>query len=178
MSIEKTRAHVISSVWQAVAQSGVDLSAVPQEEQEKLVGKIAENVMLTIDGLLNEEILSQPAKQVADDGTEEHVLWEGRPFLSLVETYIVTNERLKIIKGLLARDVENFELIRVQDLDYKQGVSERMLGIGDVNIRGHDKSDPQIVLRNVSNPEEVYEILRKAWLEARKRHGLQFREYM
>jgi len=31
---------------------------------------------------------------------------------------------------------------------------------------------------HVYSPEEVYEILRRAWLEARKRHGLQFREYM
>jgi hypothetical protein len=57
-------------------------------------------------------------------------------------------------------------------------MGERMMGIGDISIRGHDPSDPEITLRNVSKPEEVYEIMRKAWLEARKRHGLQFREYM
>ena len=60
--------------------------------------------------------------------------------------------------------------------DVKAG--ERVLGIGDVNIRGQDPSNPAIVLRNVPKPEEVYETLRRAWLESRKRHGLQFREYM
>jgi len=106
------------------------------------------------------------------------LLWEGRPFLSLVESYQLTSERVKIITGLVSRHVENFELIRVQDIDFKQGVSERILNIGDVTIRGHDPSDPVVVLRNVSKPEEVYETMRRAWLEARKRHGLQFREFM
>ena len=60
----------------------------------------------------------------------------------------------------------------------EQGVTERVFGIGDLIIRGHDPSDPTVELRNVSQPEVVYETLRRAWLEARKRHGLQFREFM
>ena len=79
---------------------------------------------------------------------------------------------------MFSRDIENFELIRIQDIDLSQGVHERVMGIGDVTIKGHDASAPEVVLRNVKNPEDVYETLRKAWLEARKRHGLQFREYM
>lgn len=186
MSIEQTRAKVIASVWQAIAQSGVDLSAVPQDQQEKLVGKIADSLMIAVDAMLEEsaaeaeaaeaKIVAPPA--VDDDPNAERILWKGRPFLSLVEGYVITSERLRITTGLLSRHVENFELIRIQDIDFKQNMSERMLGIGDVNIRGQDPSNPEIVLRNIPKPEEVYETLRRAWLEARKRHGLQFREYM
>jgi uncharacterized membrane protein YdbT with pleckstrin-like domain len=96
----------------------------------------------------------------------------------MVESYQITTERVKVRRGLLARDIENYELIRMQDLDLSQGMSERMLGVGDITIRGQDPSQPMLVLRNISKPEEVYELLRKAWLEARKRYGLQFREYM
>ena len=98
--------------------------------------------------------------------------------LALVESYVVTTERIKVVKGLLSRDVENFELIRIQDIDLSQGMGERMLGIGDITIRGQDASKPTLVLRNIPKPEELYETLRRAWLEARKRYGLQFREYM
>jgi hypothetical protein len=177
MSIDQTRAQVISSVWQAIAQSGVDLSSVPQEQQEKLVGKIVDSLLMAVNAIMEEE---EPLTVEEDevDENDEKVLWKGRPFLSLVENYTVTNERLKIITGLMARHVENFELIRIQDIDFKQGMTERMFGIGDITIRGHDPSNPEIKLRNVSKPEEVYEIMRKAWLEARKRHGMQFREYM
>lgn len=186
MTVEQIRAQIISSIWQAVAQSGVDLSTISQEKQEQLVRAIADRLMLTVNSLLDEIANEEPARSepgVAPaeepvDALAEPVLWRGRPFLSLVEKYTITSERLKIVRGLLARNVENFELVRIQDIDFKQGVGERMLGIGDINIRGHDPSNPEIVLRNVVKPEEVYEILRRAWLEARKRHGLQFREYM
>ena len=87
-------------------------------------------------------------------------------FLSLVEHYVLTSERIKIIRGMVSRGVENFELIRMQDIDLKQGISERVMGIGDIIIRGQDPSSPEVVLRNISKPEEVYETLRRAWLDA------------
>jgi hypothetical protein len=177
MAIEHTRAEIIASIWQAIAQSGVDLSSVPQDQQEKLIAAIANSVLLTVNNLLDEAPEQPPADEMISD-MDEQVLWRGRPFLSLAESYLLTNERIKITKGVLGRDVENFELIRVQDIDFSQGLSERLLGIGDITIRGHDASKPQIVLRNVTKPEEVYETIRKAWLAARKRHGLLFREEM
>ncbi|HEX9617092.1 MAG TPA: PH domain-containing protein, partial [Anaerolineales bacterium] len=109
---------------------------------------------------------------------DEQELWKGRPFLSVSESYLLTNERIRITKGFVGRDIENYELIRIQDIDLSQGLSERLLNIGDIHLRGHDPSRPDLVLRNVSKPEEVYETLRRAWLAARKRHGLQFREEM
>ncbi len=176
MSLEKSRAQVTASIWQAIAQSGVDLSSVSQDEQEKLVRVLSDQMLIALDGMLDE--MQEAPAQSADDDADEKMLWQGRPFLSLVESYVITSERLKIIRGLIGRDIENFELIRMQDIDYKQNVSERILGIGDITIRGADASDAEVVLRNVGAPEEVYEILRRAWLEARKRHGLQFREFM
>jgi hypothetical protein len=176
MTIEKTRAHIVSSIWQAIAQSGVDLSSLAQEDQDRLVGRIADNLLDTVDQLLEE---AQPGDlPVLEMEKDEKTIWEGRPFLSLVEKYFLTTERLKVVKGMISRDVENFELIRMQDIDLKQNVTERMLGIGDITIRGADASDPMIVMRNVKNPDAVYEAIRKAWLEARKRYGLQFREFM
>ncbi|HJW90084.1 MAG TPA: PH domain-containing protein [Anaerolineales bacterium] len=179
MAIEQVRAQIIASVWQAVAQSGVDLSPIPQEQQEKLVGKIADSLMVTMDGMLDEVTPTQPPVEMETAQPEgEHELWRGRPFMSLVENYIITSERLKITRGFLSRDIENYELIRIQDIDLSQGITERMMGIGDIRIVGQDPSHGEIILRNVPKPEEVYEIMRQAWLAARKRHGLQFREYM
>jgi hypothetical protein len=177
MSVEKIRARIIASVWQAMAQSEADLSTIPDEQQQELVNKIADNVLVAMNEALDETPGEEPTPSLGQtDG--ETVLWQGRPFLSIVETYVITDERIKIIKGWLSRDIENFELIRIQDLDINQGVSERMLGIGDITVHGQDPSSPVVVLRNIPNPERVYETLRKAWLEARKRHGLQFREFM
>jgi len=179
MNLENIRAKMISRVWQALAQSDVDLSAVPTEQQEKMVSKIADAVLVAMDEILDDEIspISEAATSDTDDD-EERVLWSGRPFLSLIEHYTITTERLKITRGLIGRQVENFELIRMQDIDYKQNLGERITNLGDITIKGQDPSNPEVILRNIAKPEDVYEILRKAWLDARKRHGLQFREFM
>jgi hypothetical protein len=53
-----------------------------------------------------------------------------------------------------------------------------MLGIGDIHIRSHDRSNPDVTINNVSNPTEVHEILRRAVLKARKKYNVSFREEM
>lgn len=185
MSIESARAKVIASVWQAVAQSGVDLSALPREQQARLVDAIADQTLKVVDELLSESTSDfdpQPdppgPQEDTDDDMAEEVLWKGRPFLSIAEHYTITDERIRLVRGILNREIENYELIRVQDLDFTQNLGERMVGVGDIHVRGHDASQPSVVLRNVHEPEKVYELLRRAWMRARKKHGLQFREEM
>ncbi len=180
MAVEQTRAQVISAIWQGIAHSGVNLAEIPVDQQEKMVEKIADQVLVSMNSFLDEVAKPVPAEEApgAQDDQAEQVLWEGRPFLSLSEHYVITTERLKIYKGMFARDMENIELIRIKDMDVNQGMSERMLGIGDLILHGHDDTAARIVLRNVSKPQDVFEILRKAWLDARKKYGLQFRDYV
>jgi hypothetical protein len=176
MSIEKYKAQVKSSVWKAVAQSGTVLKDVPMEEQNKFVDLLSDNLLVTVNEILGETV--KPSQADANLEHEEQIIWQGRPFLSVNEFYTITNERIKVVKGLFGKDIENFEMIRVQDIDVSQSLSERMLGIGDITVSGADTSSPTIVLRNIHQPHEVYELLRKTWLAARKKYGLIFREEM
>jgi len=183
MSVSETRANLNARIWQAIVQSGVDVSAIPQAEMNKLVGDIADNVLLMMDDVLEQvsgEIvtLGPSSEDALQDSDQERVLWEGRPFLSLIEHYWVTSDRIRITRGLLGKDREDVELVRVQDIDQKQGIAERAMNIGDIFVRSHDPSDPQVVLRNVADPLEVHEIIRRAVLEARKKHRLYYREEM
>lgn len=175
-TVEQYRAKLKSAIWKAVADSGVDLTAVPVEQQARLVDAVADEGLIMVNEIINEAANDNKA-QVPLEG-EEQVLWQGRPFLSLVESYVITTERVKISKGLLGKDYENFELIRVQDIDLSRGLGERMMGLGDIHIKGADPSTPEVTLRNIKDPTGVYEVLRKAWLAARKRYGLIFREDM
>jgi membrane protein YdbS with pleckstrin-like domain len=179
MTIDKIRANVKGSVWRGIAQSKADLSALQADEQNRLVDSITDSVLIAVNEVLDdaqkEARAAVPAEKLTGDET---VLWEGRPFLSMVEFYTITSERIKIVKGMFGKDIENLELVRLQDIDLSQNLSERLFNIGDIQIRGADPSHPLVVLRNVANPQDVYEILRRAWLEARKRYGLQFREML
>ena len=177
MTIDKIRAQVKGTVWQGIAQSGIDLSSLNTEQQNHLVESIANSVLKTVDEVIEETHKGQPAADM-QLGDDEKVIWEGRPYLSMVEFYALTTERIKIVKGLFGKDTENIELVRIQDIDVTQNLSERMFNIGDIQVRSADLSKPSVVLRNVSDPQKVYEVMRKAWLAARKRYGLQFREQM
>jgi hypothetical protein len=178
MSIDQTRAAITGRIWQAIAQSGVDTSSIPRDQLDKLVGTIADGVLHTVNDLLGDA--SPPAATDAGDAAQsgEQVLWEGRPFLSLTEHYRITTERVQVTKGLLGRDREDIELFRVQDIDHSQGVTERILNIGDITLRSADASQPEVVLRNVSNPDQVHEIVRRAMLDARQRHRVGFRDQL
>jgi hypothetical protein len=182
MSLPEMRAKVKAGIWQAIAQSGADTSSLPQADMDRLVGAITEGVLKEMDDFLS-QASGQPAAVAqgsVDDGDDdvEKVLWEGRPFLSLSVHYRITNERVRITEGMLGKDREDIELVRVQDIDMTQGLTERMLGIGDIHIRSHDRSNPDVTLNNVSNPTEVHEILRRAVLKARKKYNVSFREEM
>lgn len=174
MTLEQNRARVTGAVWQAVAQSGVDLSAIPRDQQDRLVAAIADSLLVTVNQMLDEVA---PPVSPAVSG-EERIVWEGRPFLSISERYVLTTERVRIFRGLVGRDLEDLELVRLQDIDFSQNAGERILGIGDIHLRGADVSAPVVTLRNVHQPEEVRELIRRAWLDARKRYGVSFREEM
>ena len=184
MSIKEAQARIKARVWQAVAQADLDLSALDKTTLEAFVDLVTESALLEIDNELDVSKLSAAKEEVSGDEEEEEdefgeeVLWRGRPFLSLVLDYTITSERIKITSGLLGKAHENVELIRVQDIDHSQTFGERVLKIGDVTIRSHDPSHPEVVLRNVQDPTGVYEILRRAVLNARKRHNFSYREEM
>ena len=168
-----------SAVWKAIAQSDIQFGEMPEDEQETLVELIISTVLLEVDDELGRSLTDSSSDQGSDNDTdEEKVIWEGRPFLSISERYKITSERIRITRGLLAKQKEDVELVRVQDIDQKQTFRERIISVGDISIRSHDSSHPLVVLNNVRDPETVHELLRKAVLEARKRHGLIYREEM
>ena len=176
MDVNESRNRIRARVWQALAQSEIDLDGVSKEEQEKLVDLVADAALVEADEAVSERMGA--TKLDLEGLDDEEILWEGRPFLSITTRYIITNERIRIFTGLLGKDKEDVELIRVQDIDQKQTLRERVLNLGDVIIHSHDSSHPTIELNNVKNPEELHQLLRKAVVAARKKHGLIYREEM
>jgi hypothetical protein len=185
MSPNEARTQIKARAWKAIVHEQLDLGALPRPTLEKLVDVITDAALLEIDEELERSNQSirrpaavAPAASLGNDDDAEKVLWEGRPFLSIGTQYVITSQRVRIIEGVLGKEREDIELVRVQDIDQSQSVSERMLGLGDITIRSHDRSHPEVILRNVKNPQEVHEILRKAVLRAREKYRFTFREEM
>ncbi|MCB0231003.1 MAG: PH domain-containing protein, partial [Anaerolineae bacterium] len=143
MTVEQSRERVKSSIWQSIAKSGVQIDAVPADQLDTLVNAITDGVLVAVDDMLEDSGLAGRTDSVQSPlADEEIVLWEGRPFLSLVVRYRITNQRIRIESGFLGKDRDDIELVRVQDIDHNQGIGERALGIGDVVISSADPSKP------------------------------------
>lgn len=183
MQFKDSRERVRSRIWKAIAQGEMPaLSALPPEEVEQLVDLVTETVIAEIDEQVDQQMESDKAATdhyyPPGESDEEQVLWKGRPLLSISEHYVITTERVRIVRGLLGKDREDIELIRVQDIDHSQTFRERVLNVGDITIQSHDRSHPAVVLNNVRDVQSVHEILRRAVLDARKKYKITFQEEM
>ena len=73
-----------------------------------MVDAIADQVLLAVNDMMDDlpgtAGTTGVKNTVTDLKDEETVLWKGQPFLSLVESYVITNERIKVSTGLLGKD--------------------------------------------------------------------------
>jgi uncharacterized membrane protein YdbT with pleckstrin-like domain len=79
-------------------------------------------------------------------------------FIKRVATvYTITDRRLNIKKGIIARKVQETRLQRVQNVNFTQGVYERIMQIGDVEFTTAGTEESNFVFAGVGQPEEVVE---------------------
>jgi uncharacterized membrane protein YdbT with pleckstrin-like domain len=81
--------------------------------------------------------------------------------------YALSDQRLKFTRGVLTKTTEDLELYRVRDTKFEQGVFERMLGLGRIQLFTTDETSPSIVLPYIADAESVREKIR-GLVEARR----------
>ena len=74
--------------------------------------------------------------------------------------YIVTNQRVMIEQGIFSKTVNEIDLRYVDDSQFFQGLTDRLLGIGNVTLISTDKNTPTYMLRSVRDPRSVREMIR------------------
>jgi uncharacterized membrane protein YdbT with pleckstrin-like domain len=84
-------------------------------------------------------------------------------FLKRMATvYTITNQRLRIKRGLLAKSVQQTRIDRVQNVNTAQGVLERVLRVGTVDFDTAGTDDSEFAFRGVSSPTRVVEAVDRA----------------
>jgi uncharacterized membrane protein YdbT with pleckstrin-like domain len=77
-------------------------------------------------------------------------------FIKRIATdYVITDRRLHIKRGIISRTIQETRLVRVQNVNYNQGVLDRILQIGDVDFDTAAGDDYNFVFAGVAQPEEV-----------------------
>jgi uncharacterized membrane protein YdbT with pleckstrin-like domain len=82
--------------------------------------------------------------------------------------YLITTQRLRIRKGLLRKHVQETRLERVQNVNYQQGVLDRILHVGTVDFDTAGTDDSEFRFDWVNDPEQVVRAVDQAVEEARQ----------
>ena len=70
-------------------------------------------------------------------------------------TYTISNQRLNIRRGIVARKVQETRLERVQNVNTNQSILERVLQVGTVDFDTAGSGDSDFAFRGVAQPEQV-----------------------
>jgi uncharacterized membrane protein YdbT with pleckstrin-like domain len=84
----------------------------------------------------------------------------------LFTTYTITNHRLHIRRGIVARAQQQTQVSRVQNVNTHQSVLQRVLVIGNVNFDTAAGDDYDFEFSGVANPQDVVDAVHRAQREA------------
>ena len=73
--------------------------------------------------------------------------------------YTLTDSKLEIDTGLVARTTRNIPLSKIQDVTVSASIPQRMLGFGDLIVDNASEVGGTIVLHNISNPRHFADLL-------------------
>ena len=91
----------------------------------------------------------------------------------MATVYTITNRRLNIKRGIIARDIQETRLERVQNVSYSQTAFQRMLNVGDVDFDTASDIENTFVFAGVDDPQYVITEVDKATsVNAAGSHGL------
>lgn len=73
--------------------------------------------------------------------------------------YTLTDAKVEIDTGLIARTTRNIPLSKIQDVTVSASIPQRILGFGDVIIDNASEMGGSTVLNNISNPRHYADLL-------------------
>ena len=80
----------------------------------------------------------------------------------MTTVYTITNQRLRIKRGFIARKVQQTRIDRVQNVNTDQSVIERILQVGTVDFDTAGTDDSEFKFAGVSQPEQVVAAVERA----------------
>ena len=73
--------------------------------------------------------------------------------------YALSEDRLFLKRGVINVKQDEIVLYRVRDLGVSVSLWQRLFGVGTVTVISTDKSIPELVIKNIRQPNEVKELI-------------------
>ncbi len=81
--------------------------------------------------------------------------------------YTLTDAKIEIDYGLIARTTRNIPLVKIQDVTVSASIFQRLLGFGDVVVDNASEIGGTTILHNINNPRQYSDLILR---EMRDRH--------
>ena len=81
--------------------------------------------------------------------------------------YTLTDSKIEIDYGLIARTTRNIPLVKIQDVTVSASIFQRLLGFGDVVVDNASELGGTTILHNINNPRQYSDLILR---EMRDRH--------
>ena len=91
--------------------------------------------------------------------------------------YEVTTERVRVRRGLFTKRTDELELYRVNDTSLIEPFTMRMVGLGTIEIRTMDTTNPRLYIEAIHGARNLREDLRKSVEQCRDRKGVRVTEF-
>jgi uncharacterized membrane protein YdbT with pleckstrin-like domain len=76
-----------------------------------------------------------------------------------ITRYVITDERVMLIEGLISRRVRAVPLSKVTHTDYRRTLSGRLLGYGTISLDSAGTHDGLRELTSIPKPDQVYRLV-------------------
>ena len=73
--------------------------------------------------------------------------------------YTLTDSKIEIDYGLIARTTRNIPLTKIQDVTVSASIPQRLLGFGDVVVDNASELGGHTILHNINNPRHYADLL-------------------
>jgi membrane protein YdbS with pleckstrin-like domain len=86
--------------------------------------------------------------------------------------YELTSQRFMHQQGILSRQTDRIEVIDIDDVTFRQGPIERLIGVGSIAIVSSDRSHPELKMRGIDNVKQIATLIDDVRRKERRRRSV------
>jgi membrane protein YdbS with pleckstrin-like domain len=86
--------------------------------------------------------------------------------------YDISSDRIEWGRGIFDRRIDNMDMFRVVDLKLRRSLLDCIAGVGTVRLITTDKTDPEFKFEKIRGARRLYDIIKKASLDADRKNSV------
>src|SRR5687768_4812841 len=86
--------------------------------------------------------------------------------------YRISNYRIDFERGLLSKKIDTLELWHVDDINFRQSLLDRILGVGTISVFSDDQTTPNLKVSGIPNPRPLFDALKQRIIAVKRQRGV------